>query len=136
MALFAGVARQAEAAEVGAAINPGTISQLASAQVLASGASIAATTILASAPGTVSVEFEIIASTAGASGTVVLAIKYTDAVTGNVTTFTNASFSLATANVATVGGGLLRCKPGTPIQYVTTWSTAGKYDLLVSIEAI
>ena len=137
MALFAGEARQANAADAGVSgFNPNTIAQIGQASVVNSGASISATTIVASAPGTVSVEFGINCSTAGASGTVVLAIKYTDANTGNVSTFSNASFSLATANVATVGGGVLRCKPGTPIQYVTTWSTAGKYDLLISVEAI
>lgn len=139
MALFKGIISQAVAAEVNAAVNAGTIAQLAQALVKNSGASIASTTLLASAPGPVAIEFSVLAHTAGASGTVNLSITYTDADTGAVTTYSTGALSLATANVVPLnglGGGVVNAKPGTAIKYSTTWATAGTYDLLISVEAI
>lgn len=140
MALFAGEARQANAADAGVGqFNTGTLAQLAVALVKNSGASIAATTLLASAPGPVSIEFSVLAHTAGASGTVNLTLTYTDNDTGASTTYSTGALSLATANVVPLnglGGGCINCKPGTKITYSTTWATAGTYDLLISVEAI
>lgn len=141
MALFKGEITQASAADAGGGLpfNSGTLAQYAFAHVAAKGASIASTPLLTSVPGPVSVEYLIHTNTAGASGTVNLTITYTDADTGASSTFSTGALSLATVNVVPlngIGGGILNCKPGSTISYSTTWSTAGKYDLTIAVEAL
>lgn len=141
MSLFKGEITQASAVDAGGGLpfNSGTLAQFALAHVAASGASIASTTLLASAPGPVSVEYLIHAHAAGASGTVNLTITYIDNDTGASSTFSTGALSLATANVVPlngIGGGVFNCKPGSKISYSTSWSTAGTYDLTISVEAL